>query len=227
MSRVYQMKHNYPGGKVPFALSLAVGYAMIKHLKILHRRSRIVHGDIHLDNIMLESINWTNGSVYLQLIDFGRAFPIIPRPAARVRETGWSTHFLFSQWEIDGFAAAARDDIARAVQGIAQLMHPWSYMLLQNRISGGTVRESLEHKKKTPWFISPEVPDVELYDVIGSLNITMEYKDSIKTELEKVHDFVRGMDHDVNCVPPYGEIMQCLGNANGLYTRGRRSLMAS
>ena len=223
---LYQMKHDYPEGKVSFAVSLAVGYALIKHLAILHKRSRIVHGDIHLDNIMLESINWVNGSVSLQLIDFGRAFPNVPRPAERVRESGWSTHSLFSLWEIDGFAAAARDDIARAVQGIAQLMHPWNYMHLENWISEGSVRESLEHKKDTLWFVSPKVPDVEPYDVLGSLNITMEYKDSIRIELEKVHDFVRGMDHDVNSVPPYGEIMECLGNAIRLYTRGRRSLMA-
>jgi hypothetical protein len=100
-----------------------IGEALINVLERIHTTGRFVHGDIHMTNVMVES----GSPVELSLIDFGRSFQNIRKQTDRIRASGWSTHPLFSMWEIDGFTSSARDDVARAVELVARLMLPEIY----------------------------------------------------------------------------------------------------
>jgi serine/threonine protein kinase len=216
-----QFKHRFVDGVVSFPHALLIGYGLVKKIQILHNTTGFVHGDIHLSNIMLKSISNTNGTVDVRLIDYGRSFGNTPRSTRKLHPFGWSAHPLLSQWELEGFHSAPRDDVARAVHAISQLIQPWGFMLMEDVLAGLGASNMLQHKRTRNLLAMPFITgqDGYLYSPVDVLPIPLEYKTEIKLLLDEILTLVRGMT-EVNSVPPYADILACFRDARRYYMEG-------
>lgn len=91
-------------------------------LRQLHTEAKIVHGDIHVENVFIEIIQETR--FVLKFIDFGRAGRVVSPWPDRLRLTNSNMrHYMYTQWMIDGHYWAPRDDVMKTIQMLAQLMN--------------------------------------------------------------------------------------------------------
>jgi len=92
---IASIMRRYEGQEVPFRGVLRLGISLMKNLKKLHQDGGIVHGDIHIGNVVLRNRSPITGGVArsdisppdnhsVLLIDFGRSFPIGPMTTSRV-----------------------------------------------------------------------------------------------------------------------------------------------
>ena len=100
-------------------------------LKTLHH-SGVLHGDIHLGNIVFkvprgddpEKYNWLADE--LTLIDFGEAQYFIPRKGRELTPKKLNTTYLLplalSPWELQGSMAGPRDDFFRLFERISEVL---------------------------------------------------------------------------------------------------------
>lgn len=186
------------------AMTLAIG--MMDLLETLHTTVGVTHGDIHIQNVLLEPSHKFPDSHRIKLIDFENATRNIVKPTSLKHERGAYSQFMCTQWQIDGTYPAARDDVMKAVQMIAELMNPDKYY------SYGRVRQlqgyaSLRSfKMKEFIFAFPE------YDPIEAMPFSVTKKAIIRNELNRVPTLVRGMS-DVYSLPPYRELAKAFQNS--------------
>ena len=223
---LYDFKNQFPDGIVPFPDAIKIGHTLIQFLDALHNLSGVVHGDIHLGNIMISSTNGTVGS--MKLIDFGRSFENVTQPEGRIREPGWSLHSTLTAWEMDGFAYARRDDVARAIYVIAELIQPANFTAAERSMEFCGIffgpEQMIEYKANTNFFGLAFTPTANgtLVDPVDALHIPTENKTRIKGLLARILDLVRAMAQ-VNSTPPYEEIRNCFSDIYVEYSRGLRS----
>lgn len=110
------------GVRFPIANAAEITLQTIRLLRRLHS-VYIYHGDIHPGNVVLKS-----GDKF-GLIDFGRADigPTQDDADAFVPHPRVSCHGMFSMWESRNELVSYRDDIFRAIQMLAQLIHGNAY----------------------------------------------------------------------------------------------------
>jgi hypothetical protein len=200
---------------VPFKTAMALGASLMSTLETLHRIAGIIHGDIHLGNVMVE-LN-TSGEFNLKLIDFGRAFPNLPMPSEPKYPLASFYHYMFSVWEIEGYYAAARDDVVRALQLVAHLMNPPEYFDMEERLQRLGPNMLLKFKKTANIFMvyphkltsgqttnSVTASDGS-FDPVSKLKVAPETSAKIRENLAKILQIAQKMNN-VNSIPPYEEI---------------------
>ena len=210
----YRERHFWhSSGAMDFASVMAVGIRLIQLLRKLHTEVRVVHGDIHSPNVMINITNGTTGEFNLSLIDFGIAsrYNDSPLPTVPIRRPFHFYHELHTQWQIDGFAWAARDDLLKAIQTIAQLMHPFWYFEFERMNKEAGSRILREWKMVHNWFLSAG------RDPVKFLQIPDGHKARIYELLETILTIGRGMN--INGPLPYRQLesimVECLRIARG------------
>jgi hypothetical protein len=203
-SRVFDVSN----GAMGLRNSLVIGAALIDMIHVLHREAKIVHGDVHSPNIMIQLEPETN-LPNLQFIDFGYAFAFPDAGLSESRDQSRRyRHPSRTHWQMEGFASAPRDDVLKALQTIAQITHSFDYLEFENRLGlGGLIGSPLlSWKTRANWFTDPP------FDVVAGLR---GISDSTKTELRErlleVLNLVRGLG--INDPIPYeyiaDELREC------------------
>ena len=210
-------------GQVGVRNAAVMGYFIIDLLEKIHMDAKIVHGDVHLPNIM---VTQEKGSPYpkLQLIDFGRAFR---RPETNLKEgpiIGHRTAFtglihpLYTNWQMRGHQWSARDDILKTAQIVAQLMQPFAYTDFETNMTSNPAA-MLEWKEKGNWFISP------LADPVASVpNLTVGMKRTIAEHLISFLNTARSLG--INDPIPYDSLKASLLRVENIITNSRTTISA-
>ena len=177
-------------GALPFESSLIIGYHLISLIQKLHTEGKTVHGDIHSPNVFIAFTNRSTGSFELKLIDFGHGFKIPDGkyPEEPVLPDGDHVHHLRTQWQIDGYAWSQRDDVMKAIQTIAHIMHPFSYFDMEQSMSKSGYWELREWKQRGNWFLP--YPG---FDPLAAIGIPEYAKIHIRKLLEKILTLARSM----------------------------------
>ena len=171
--------------------AVRIGLGLIHTLARLHVEAKIVHGDIHTSNVLLDMDAGT-----LVLLDFGRAFRNIQtHPDTPMRARGDWFDYMNTQWQIDGFAWAARDDLNKAIQLIAHLMNPFTYHDLEKRFEKQGYTALKLWKERSDWFVTG------LHDPIDTLGVPAVNKEAIHRSLENILRIVRRLP--INGPLPY------------------------
>jgi serine/threonine protein kinase len=121
---LYDLMIGSPNNRIPFREAIQYGIKMMELIQKLHSKN-IIHGDAHLGNFATR-LNDINS---LLLIDFGRARYVGPKEIADARyRTDFCTneeifHNFNGKWEMMSCKPAFRDDVYRAVEMTAVIMH--------------------------------------------------------------------------------------------------------
>ena len=213
-------------GAMSFVDAVSIGAHLINVIRRLHVEAKILHGDIHSPNIMLTPINGGSNQtrIHLTLIDFERAIRIgqEPLPEEPTFSYGRLFHEYYTHWQMDGFEWAPRDDVLKAIQTIAQLMHPMSYLEMEaSKCRRGYIVLKV-WKCVSNWFI----PD-PANDPVAHLAIPEGNKAIIRANLETILKATRSLT--INGPIPYFELIQlfieCAKLADG--TRRKTTMVVS
>jgi serine/threonine protein kinase len=194
---LYQLKIQR---KLEMTYIFRIGVNLISKLWKLHTEALVVHGDVHSGNVML--VQQPDGRYTIRLVDFGRAFRYRQNiTTQRVNKPGFWFHYLLTSWQMRGYAWAARDDIARAIQIIAQLMNPVEeYGNYEKGFEKSGIVTMLVWKEQQDWFSMPN------FDPIENLpGINEETKAKIRDCLDGILHIVRNLG--INDPIPYDDIM--------------------
>ena len=215
------LKGRFRNGIVPFYTSILIGYSMIANLERLHKVGKMVHGDVHSGNIILEHLDERNLTISLKFIDYGRSFANVESVNETVRKYGWTYSPLLSEWELEGYATAPRDDIIQALQVMVRLMMPWSFIETEKFIAKTRLSEILRWKRSEYWFVEPRLIGAERsgYDPVGAMRMGEIDKSQIRQYLQFLLRKVRAMGSSVNSIPPYAELLQGLHATHALVRR--------
>ena len=188
-------------GALPFVNSMIIGYFVISLVEKLHTEARILHNNIQLANIIIRFTNVSTGEFDFKLIDFGSAekIPDGQFPETQTYSRGDCEHETSTQWQIDGYEWTQRDDVLKAIQAIAQLMHPFHYLAMEEQLGLNGYDYLRKWKTEGNWFI----PDPSM-DPIAGLEISAKAKNHIYGLLERILILGRGMQ--INKAIPYDEI---------------------
>jgi len=209
-----EAKRSHPIGHFSFVDSLAIGVSLFRMLEKLHQQVGVVHGDIYASNVMM--VPAAKGGYSLRLIDFGRAFRNMQKSNSRKFEVGRFEYFLFSFWQSEGMQWAARDDLIKTLQLMAQLMNPDEYFVFEKFIMNKGHATQWKFKREAFIFeIPPGIPGIDSYDPIDLLGISEDAKDAIRQRLAGVLHLVRSLD-DINQVPLYSRIISELQECRNL-----------
>ena len=199
------LRGHYPRGIVPFGNVMGLATHLILILEQLHTKAKIVHGDIHAGNVLI--VNPKPGVTIMKLVDFGRAFRIVQRPNRQRYPARKFRHFLYSHWQSQGLEWGPRDDLMRALQLVAQIMNPWSYMDYESALQERGQAVLLAFKNSSFIFVQPEfLSDQRPFDPIQRLRIEPEAKNFIRKQLSGILDQIRALS-DVNALPNYKDII--------------------
>jgi hypothetical protein len=196
--------------EIDVGTSIDLGIQIIETLRDLHTKSKIVHGDIHLGNIMVEQVD--QEYVQARLIDFGRAFRYRQDLSlSPVYRPGAWYHRNCSRWQIEGYTWSARDDIARAIQVIAQLMNPLAEYI-EYELNVVKSFQLLKWKTVGFWFKTDELNPIE-----AMTHISPEAKKIIKHSLNSLLKLMQGLE--LNDSIPYQTIIDLLEIAGDALSR--------
>ena len=194
------------GGAMSVADAMRIGYTLIGILKKLHLEVGIVHGDINSPNILIErSSNSTNATAYnLKLIGFGWAFlnPKSPLPNVPVTPPGYFYQDLFTYWQLRGYAWSARDDVLKAINVVAHLMHPLEYLKMEKDMKSSGYAALEDWKCKQNWFITAR------RDPVALLEIQNPQKMRIYALMETILNIGRSMK--INGPLPYDDLRMAM-----------------
>jgi hypothetical protein len=224
MNRVQGMRlqvfvKKFPKERVPFAMGMGLGAELMRMFEELHMKAGIVHGDIDTETIMINP-----DTLKLTLIDFSRAFDhYTNRTRAPIRSSLGTKVRRQSPWELQGYKSSARDDVARAVGMIAELINGRDHYFFTNSLlfENPNVAVSLEWKSKANIFVTPRKvfkqvnSTIEYFDPVDGLTIADAAKTEIRRELANILTLVRSMV-DINGPVPYTEIRAAFAKCQDL-----------
>jgi hypothetical protein len=197
------------GGSLPFNVAMNVGATTVELLQNLHLNASIIHGDIHENNIMVECMGNTTDYLALTLIDFGRANRVVRYPeSTRLRGPVYS-HFMHTQWQIDGHYWAPRDDVLKTIHMIARLVYdPEQYVLIEAGYERRGYDAQKQFKTRENVF-APTIPwdPTARLDIVDDLAIDDTNKERIRENLARILEMVRGLN-STNQPIPYESIRQ-------------------
>jgi hypothetical protein len=204
--------------------SLSITYYTLLGLEELHNAG-IVHGDIHWGNIMFEftkdrrivlNYDTENDKVIgLKFVDFGRSSRLGNHPAEPIYPFGEHLHYMFSHWQIAGYAWSARDDVYKTLVMLASLINDFDeFFEHQNSFEKASGSDLFEWKSNGFIF---QVPGAK-YDPFEKLSaiLTQEKISIIRKNLQIVLDLVRSLD-DINGPIPYRDIVNPIGECMDLF----------
>lgn len=205
-------------GAMPFSLAMEIGMNLLQTIRRLHEYGRIVHGDIHSPNVMIhrQSINGKNDSgIQLNLIDFERSFryPESPLPTEPIYPFGEWYDAHFTQWQIDGFAWSARDDVMKATQTTVHLMHPLSYFDMETYIANQGYQFLKDWNEHGEWFFT------DRFDPVRAEGFPDVVADQITNVLQSIMRVARNMT--LNDPPPYDTLIGLFGECVDIANRSR------
>ena len=198
---LYDIRATFAQGVIPFHTAMSIGAVLIENLQRLHENAKIVHGDIHPGNVLLEPDLSHQNIKVLRFIDFARSSQVETWPNETVYDSGYYDHFYYTSWQAEGYAWSFRDDIMKAVQVIATIMNTYEYTEFEESVMQEGF-ESLQEYKRTAYIF--EIPSH--FSAIESLAVTEDTRVRIRTLLVHILQLVRSLD-DINELPPYGEII--------------------
>ena len=204
-----RQKFHNSSGNMGIRNSLSIGAKLIDLIQRLHEDARVVHGDIHSPNVMID-YNDETGNFTLQLIDFGLAFNNKAQgwPENRIRNPGYFYHQLHTIWQMEGYHWAPRDDIAKAFQVMAQMMHSFLYLDYEARVAEAGANFLRDWKNKQNWFVTP------IFDPLQKFKTFQRIKDMITNQLFDLLQMVRALR--INDPIPYtnmgSRMIECLEN---------------
>ena len=187
-------------GMVGLRNAAMIGMKLIDILQHLHTVAKIVHGDIHTPNVMIQ-IDPTTKKTELKLIDFELAFHKSDTrlPTDPVHEPGTFYHRLYSLWQLLGYAWSARDDLLKALQSIAELTQPSSFVEFEKKIQDTSADSLREWKMNGNWFVT------ELHDPVAAMaDLSDPAKTTLYRNLEEILAIARSIG--INDVIPYSEL---------------------
>ena len=192
-------------GNMGLVNAVNVGRELIRQIQELHEVAKIVHGDIYIGNIMIivdpeqDPLN----PPILQLIDFGRAFPVGNQtlPEFPVQRDYWN-HHMCSHWQISGYEWARRDDVMKAVHATIMLMHPFSFIEFEAGLKHKGFHSLQTWKKTGRMYRTPS------HDPVNVLEIPQAAKELIYQKFDSLLRISRGLG--INDPIPYAELMRLL-----------------
>ncbi len=186
----------------------------MRYLQVLHEDMKIVHGDIHTSNVMIVK---SSSSIRLYLVDFGRAFRLRTdlSEISKVQRCEWN-QIMNTQWQIDGYEWAARDDLNKAIQLFAHLMNPREYHFLERQIERQGIPAIRIWKERVDWFVTDHYDPVE---ALGA-SVSASAKEEIKQAFRRIFRTVRNLP--INGPLPYASIIEdrtiCCDSSNNITT---------
>ena len=202
LEHVGESVSRYLGGGKRLTLkeALRFGVSLIEILRRLHDEFTMVHGDIHMGNVI------RNEKGDIKLIDFGRALYKEEIKDTLISHKIEKAHCFYGLHEVEGFTRSFTDDLLRALFGVAFALNGTSWLDVCLGLSGEAKRaESIEFKSKTFVFELESLPKVMLEDLSGDL---VKYE-AIKAELAEVLAIARA-DRKPSDRPPYEHIISLL-----------------
>ena len=197
------------GGVMPFRTVMLVGVAMMELLKSLHLDAQIVHGTVSENNVYFEPVaSKPIGNYELRLLDYGRAARIVDsfQESPTIRNNG-RDHFLYTQWMIDGYQLAPRDDVMKTIQMLTHLMHdPAEYRPIEEHYMrlGYEAQHGFKMELDIFFPVVPWNPGQRL-DALDSLTINNTVKGRIRRELSSILEIVRSL-RSPNAEVPYDSL---------------------
>jgi hypothetical protein len=195
---LFRFTHSvYDGGKLPFSVAMQTGIRLIEILRDLHQVARVIHGDIHANNILVEG-----GDVIQKLLltDFSRARANIPaRSKYPVYQREQRSDAALTHWQMLGYEWSARDDVYNALLTVAALMNGKDYIFHELRLKNKPGPSAMIEWRQSGFIFATPGPN----DVIDRLAMTSNAdKQIIRKSLQRVLDSVRSL-LDVDDVPDY------------------------
>jgi len=174
---------------------------LVQILRVLHEDKKVVHGDIHTSNVMFVE-DWPPR---LLLVDFGRAFRLRTNlsESPGLERHQWN-QIMNTQWQIDGYEWAARDDLNKAIQLFAHLMNPREYHTLESKLEARGVPTMRVWKESADWFVTIFHDPVEVL-----VDVSASSKFEIKRVLRRILETVRNLR--INGPLPYYSLIKDLG----------------
>jgi len=212
---LHLFRYRYPNLILPMDIAANITSGVIRGLQRLHTEARIVHGDIHNGNILVER-NPENEQYKILFIDFGRAFRDNESfTNDRVNEIGQWDHFLCSPWQMDGRAWGRRDDIYKAVQSFAIVTNPTEYCAreeyaMQLRGVEGSIGMKLNRFmfRMASAVKNKKVQLTSSYDPLWAATRSNPAKrNDLTMKLAYIQDLVTNSLADINSPISYGELI--------------------
>jgi serine/threonine protein kinase len=185
--------------KLPLLDALKFTVSLIEVLKTLHDTYRVVHGDVHSLNLIAED------DFQVKLIDFGRSIFHSEIKRSPTNEPLQSVHYYLSPFELMGFTESFRDDVIRALQTLAFMIHGDAY---PDHCDALTPRKMLEFKQDAFIYELPGQEDV-IKTAVGGVKLKRLFvRQSLAIALNRARSV-----HDPLERPPYEEIISALQSA--------------
>ena len=210
---------NY-GGSMPLKTVFDLGVTMMYILQKLHVEAKIVHGDIHAENVFLEPLG-VDERFGVKFIDFGRASRVVPvwPELPRVDRDELHPPYQFTQWMNDGYHWTQRDDVMKTIQMLTHLMYnEYEYIRIEKHYMqmGNAAQKEFKINHDLFFPITPWNQTNRL-DAVSPLKIPEENKIQIRTELAHILGLVRGLN-STNSVIPYAELRESFRRCSQLVT---------
>ena len=221
-------RRHFPNGIVPMKTAASILILIIRALSVLHDSGKIVHGDIHLGNILMDPVAPGSSQYRVLLIDFGRAM-MDDRSLTndRVNKPGEWNHQLCSPWQVDGRAWSRRDDVYKAVHGFAALINPTQFYIREHwMLKRMRIRDQVQMKKERFMFFMahPVVENEIRYDsdfdpILNTASGDFTRLIQIEDELRQIQSLVTFALDDINASISYDELVRRLERLATITTR--------
>ena len=212
-----EYRQRFTDGILPIHVASDIMLSIIHVLRHLHEAGLIVHGDIHLGNIMIEQD--ANGKYLVSLIDFGRAMRDYRNLSNdRIDMQGYWSHQLCSPWQMDGRAWARRDDVYKAVAMFGAMINPYEYYVREAEfLKSGGIAKAIRIKRNAFFFVLPPpviTPDQVFNSQYDSIAVALGGKrddqrvNSLVKELRNIQKLVTVDLDDINSPIDYMKIYE-------------------
>ena len=200
---------------VPIANASEITIRIIQALEQLHEDAGIVHGDIHVGNILIEQVD-NSTDIRVVLIDFGRARRVDRSLTNdRVNPVGKWMHQLCSPWQIDGREWARRDDIYKTIHLFSTIINPGEYsvreeiflLLCSPDVAVGVKRDAYMFVMAPPVMIDEKLYGSKFHPIMYATRNRPERMVPLSNELDEIQHKVTAQLDDINADIPYRELV--------------------
>ena len=191
---------------LPFAAAMAIGSSLMGLLENLHTKLRIVHGDIGENSVHYTRL--PGGNMVLKFVEFDKATHLVSNiaegPGHAIPQH--MTFYTDTQWMIDGYKLAPRDDVMRALNMVLGLLHPYTYFKIE-KYHWKAGYESFKNFQMNSDLFNPILPwdTTKRLDPLSTLAVSENNKAGIRDIFANILTMVRGLN-STNSVIPYREL---------------------
>jgi hypothetical protein len=182
---------------------MVIGSYLMGLLEVLHTKLRIVHGDISERSIHYSRL--PSGNMVMKFVEFDKAIHLVSNIAEEPRNAipQHMTLYRDTQWMIDGYRLAPRDDVMKVVRMVLRLLHPYTYMKIEE-YHWEAGYESFKKFQMNSDLFNPILPwdTTKRLDPLSSLAVSENNKAGIRDIFANILTMVRGLN-STNSVIPY------------------------